>query len=500
VHTKFLLPSSFLGKLILPGLASFSVLVSQLSHPAATTPELPPVAVSSTFPAVSVQTEEDVEAVFADFEVPAGSQLPAYAFGNPAGCPTTAPSGSVDERLAAVQQQVGEALDLAATRQLYIWSGPLNMMVNVADDPFVFEFVVNQFQPPYTYKADEAATIFLNNGFVVWFRSYGDSFRLLAVPIMDGVYESIWGEYVHAYWQKGGIPNDINVKPVTKKLPCLWVMQQGFVTQQQLQETFNFDWHLPDYATEGRKFLASNCQEAYRVAREKIGYSDASTMCGPLAWQIVKDANSFPYRIGNWDSNAELFTQANPRWNGRPWVGFDPETYDLISTDQPMMGYDFANNGNLFTGDIVYSYSTLYANNEGRFDHIFLVTGINTDNGRSTITNMVQNNPAIDCFIREVTLYTPGDFHTGVINYEWNGNGYGSTGSTGFDVLRWKWIAYHLNGQPMQYTVRWGDTIETIAFDWKISPQSIMDANLLSGGVQLTPGQVITLPGPNSTS
>jgi hypothetical protein len=219
-------------------------------------------------------------------------------------------------------------------------------------------------------------------------------------------------------------------------------------------------------------------------------------MCGPLAWQIVHDANSFPYRIGNWYSNAELFIQANPRWNGRPWAGFDPQTYDLISTDQPMMGYDFASNGNLYAGDIVYSYSTLYTNNDGRFDHIFLVTSINPDNSRSTITNMVQNSPTLDCFIREATLYTPGDVQTGVINYEWNGNNYGSTGSTGFDVLRWKWITYHLNGQPMQYTVRWGDTIETIAFDWKISSQSILDANLFAGDVQLTPGQIITLPAP----
>jgi hypothetical protein len=150
----------------------------------------------------------------------------------------------------------------------------------------------------------------------------------------------------------------------------------------------------------------------------------------------------------------------------------------------------------LYTGDIVYSYSTLYANDEGRFDHIFMVTGIEEDGGRSTITNLVQNSPTPDCFIREVTLYTPGDLANGVINYEWNDHGYGSTGSTGFDVLRWKWITYHLNGQATQYTVRWGDTIETIAFDWKISPQSILDANQFQSRIQLSPGQVITLPAP----
>ena len=192
-----------------------------------------------------------------------------------------------------------------------------------------------------------------------------------------------------------------------------------------------------------------------------------------------------------------LFIQANPRWNDRPWLGFDPETYDLISVADPMMGYDFAGKGNLYTGDIVYSYSTLYTTNDGRFDHIFVVAGINVDNSRVSISNVVRNSPYSDCSIRELTLYTPGDLQTGYMNYEWNNHGFGSTGSTGFDVLRWKWISYHLAGQPIQYTVRWGDTLETIAFDWKVPPQSIRDANQFPGDVQLTPGQVITLPAPS---
>ena len=61
-------------------------------------------------------------------------------------------------------------------------------------------------------------------------------------------------------------------------------------------------------------------------------------------------------------------------------------------------------------------------------------------------------------------------------------------------VLRWKWITYHINGQPIQYVVRWGDTLETIAFDWKVSPQSILDVNQLQPNVQFTPGLIIRLP------
>jgi hypothetical protein len=222
-------------------------------------------------------------------------------------------------------------------------------------------------------------------------------------------------------------------------------------------------------------------------------------MCGPLTWTIIKDANSFPYRMGNWYSSARLFLEANPRVNGRPWLGFDPETYDLISIDDPMMGYDFATRGNLQTGDILYSYTTLYETHDGRFDHIFMVAGLDENNSRLSISNMVQNSPYADCFIREVTLYTPGDLETGVINHEWNDHGFGQTGTTGFDVFRWKWATYHLEGKSISYTVRRGDTIETIAFDWKISPESLALANQVPLDAQLTPGQVIQLPELEST-
>jgi hypothetical protein len=257
---------------------------------------------------------------------------------------------------------------------------------------------------------------------------------------------------------------------------------------------FNLDWQIPDYVTNGRRYLASNCEEATRISQEQIGYWDAASMCGPLAWTLIKDANSFPYRVGSWFQSANVFENANPKWNGLPWSAFDPETYDVIHTDNPMPGYDFATNGNMYKGDIVYSYSTLYASDDELFDHIFLVADVNEQGQRITITNISQIQPKWDCFIREAVLYIPGDMVNGVINNEWNSLTNGRTGVMGFDIFRWKWITYHLNGQPVEYSVRNGDTIETIAFDWKISPQEIVDANHLTVVSQLIPGQIITLP------
>ena len=69
-------------------------------------------------------------------------------------------------------------------------------------------------------------------------------------------------------------------------------------------------------------------------------------------------------------------------------------------------------------------------------------------------------------------------------------------GTGGFDVFRWNWITYHVNAQPIQCTVRWVDTLETIAFDWKVSLDNIAGVYQLIIDAQLTPGQVITLPVP----
>jgi hypothetical protein len=206
---KLLLLVRLFGKLLLPGMATIVLLVTQVFQPRSIPGKIDTDSLHKS-DIESAAVEGQLQSGFTRFQIPE-TTLPAAvatSFGNPAGCSASVPVGSVEDRLANVQRQLGDSLDLGQSLQPYIWNGPLNMMVNVAGDTSAFEFVVNQFQPPYTYKADQTATIFLNNGFVVWFRSYGDAFRLLAVPIMDGVYESVWGEYVRAYWQEDGIPTD----------------------------------------------------------------------------------------------------------------------------------------------------------------------------------------------------------------------------------------------------------------------------------------------------
>ena len=487
-------------KLLFPIFASIALVISQgltrlQNNTFFSASALPAVVESQT---TSVNTPSSIlQSITSQAALPAVvAQQNTYIYGNPAGCASAVAADlTADQMLMNVQSALGDTYHLAERRQLYIWNGPLGSYLDVTHDPYVYEFAFNEFQHPLTYRADPVVTTFLNNGFVVWLRSYGDSFRLTAIPMVTGVLNSTWAEYVTTYWQVNGKPNDQYIYPVIKKLPCHWVMDAGYVTNETLQQMFNFDWHIPDYLTAGRQYLADTCAEAYRISREKVGYPDASTMCGPLAWTIMHDVNGFPYRIGSWTANDGAFTAANPKWNGQPWGTFDPDTFTLTHTDSPMPGYDFEQFGNLYPGDLIYSYATLYVT-PGYFDHIFLVAGLDEKHTRLSISNMIRNAPYQDCSIAEVSLYTPGDREHGVINHEWNGFGFGQTGTSGFDLFRWDWVTYHINAQPIQYTIRPGDTLETIAFDWKVSPEDIAGVNQLALNAQLTPGQIITLPVP----
>ncbi len=448
---------------------------------------------------VPVQTPSMAENIYQSVDPTVSETLTPdsrYPFGNPAGCASSAPlEPDPDAMLSAVQADLGSSFDLAKRRQAQIWNGELGSLVDVRQDRFAFEFEFNEAQPPLIYKGDQVASTFLAHGFVTWFRAYGGNFRLLAVAMRPGVLDSAWAGYVRAYWENNGLPHDEKIYPTLKKLPCQWVIDQKYVSAENIHALFDFNWEIPDYLAEGQQYLADTCQQAYKISREKVGYPDASSMCGPLSWIIMRDVNGFPYRMGSWYASAAPFIAANPKLNGQPWGSFDPQTFELIHSERSMPGYDFANLGNLYPGDIVYSYTVLYkTSNDPHFDHLFLVAGIGANNERLAISNMVRNYPYPDCSIEQVRLYSPGDRENGAINHEWNGFGYGKTGTTGFDIFRWKWISYHISGKAAPYQVRWGETLETIAFDWKISPHSLAARNQLNDDSQLQPGKLLDLP------
>ena len=272
-------------KLLFPVFASVALVISQgltqLQNNASisTTPSIPETqTLFSDVPITTPTSETFVKAVsfiptevVSDVVLPVNFQpTPAYAFGNPAGCAeTVSPDLSPDQMLANVQSALGDSYTLAERRQLYIWNGALGTYMDVTQDPNVYEFAFNNFQHPLTYRADPVVTTFLNNGFVVWLRVYGGNFRLTAIPMVAGVSNSVWADYVTAYWQADGKPNDEYIYPVMKKLPCHWVIDAGYLSNENVAEMFDLDWNLPDYLSAGRQYLASTCAEANRILKKR---------------------------------------------------------------------------------------------------------------------------------------------------------------------------------------------------------------------------------------
>jgi len=192
---NLLIATKLIGKFVLPGFASTAILISQGLHPLAekstSSSDSSVTTISASFPSpgllpASVNfSPSDVEPSLVQTVsgITTASDLiqsPAYPFGNPAGCASIAPPDhlSANEMVVNVQSAIGNEYDLAERRQTYIWNGEMGTMLDVTNNPYVFEFAFNEFQHPLTYRGDKIATIFMVNGFIVWFRAYGNNFRL----------------------------------------------------------------------------------------------------------------------------------------------------------------------------------------------------------------------------------------------------------------------------------------------------------------------------------
>lgn len=170
------------------------------------------------------------------------SGLKVYEFGEPAGCGKTLPDTSPEVMLQNVQEELGENLRLDERQITHAWNGSLGSLIDITEDPFAFEFEINLHQPSLSGKNDQIVRIFVQNGFAVWSRFYQGTHRLLAVPMVPGVENSIWGDYVSSYWEKEGLPNDEKIIPIPKVIPCYWMIEQGLVSFEMVREIFDLDW------------------------------------------------------------------------------------------------------------------------------------------------------------------------------------------------------------------------------------------------------------------
>jgi Beta-lactamase enzyme family len=244
--------------------------------------------------------------------------------------------------------------------------------------------------------------------------------------------------------------------PIPSQTPSLYA--GGVLTPAQKQRL----------AEVSLRFLAGTEPEAIKVA-QRIGYLGIngypSTMCGPLAMVILRDAG-----LVDPDILLKNFYYLNPR----PGFGysvvetvFPKDRYEWISADRPINQVDFSAFP-LFAGDFMY----IFAGKSGNFDHILTVTRIDEQGRAYAVTNL---NTAKGFVIKEVMLYDPHQPGTGQLSAWMDRQNWqlGRTGSGGF----WLWRLKKPLPDPDGRTLQLADAIRKVeqaaGGDWHVLIQPV---------------------------
>ncbi len=179
-------------------------------------------------------------------------------------------------------------------------------------------------------------------------------------------------------------------------------------------------------------FFAPNLEQSKKISVmvNQVRFSDPSTTCGPLSIAILQKAGLLSQDLIPHD-----FFLINPDIK---------ESRDILASAFPAEKYtntrrkiridqeDWTANP-LLPGDFVY----LYAGRGGNFEHMFIVTRIDSQRRAYSMTNY--NTPQ-GFVIQEALLYDPADSNAGLFS-QWTEKQYaklGSTGYSGYEVWRLK--------------------------------------------------------------
>lgn len=458
--------------------------------PAATaSPSLPEVVLTSTPPL----PEETLKAPASQ---PAQTEEPQMEFWQePAGCrPSEEQWGETPaEWLAYADSLLGWTHPLAKRALPRIWH-PQKKETLLSQNG-VYAFDVSDVHPRYLIQ--QALNALHVAGFAAWLRHDAQNgLEILAVPFTRQALEGVWGEYLREYWLSptSSPQGDERIIPTMKLTPCRWMVESGMAPNVPAGTMEQSHWKMPDWAKAANAYLAEDSEQAYRVAFRINWLGDGDnegprTMCGPLAWAILCDAQSFPPGYGEWSEGPKTFWLPKPSVNGRPWSLFPPETYLVQRFDEPAGTFDFSRFP-LTAGDVLY----LYGKGDG-FDHVVLVTEVDEQGNVYAVTNRVWVEPELRFAIQRVVLYNAHDPTVGILRNEWAKDRVnGRTGHGGFEVFRWKWRQKQLDGQPVQTTVEVGDTLPLLAMKWHTPPEQIAAANGLTNNTSLTIGMTVQIP------
>jgi len=179
-------------------------------------------------------------------------------------------------------------------------------------------------------------------------------------------------------------------------------------------------------------FFAPTYAQSKQMSVEvnQLRFSDPSTTCGPLSIAILQKAGLLPegliphnFFLINPDIKKDRVVLAS---------AFPPEKYTNTRRKVRIDQEDWRANP-LLPGDFVY----LYAGTGGNFEHMFIVTRVDSLGRAYSMTNY---NTEAGFVIQEALLYDPADSNAGLFS-QWTEKQFaklGSTGYAGYEVWRLK--------------------------------------------------------------
>ncbi len=429
-------------------------------------------------------------------ESAAGVSLEPFEMGEPAGCLSAedqAARSQVDQMLAYAGSLANFSRSLSDRQASQVWNGYTRQYQTAGSGAVALDVtdVQNLYQVQNMMNALQVA------GFVTWLREGQNlgGLQILAVPLV-GELPAEWSPYVLAYWQsRDSLPEgDAAVLSALKLPPCAWMVQSGYAPEVGQEWWPEERTQVPDYASAAESYQAANGWEAAKIAERInwLGLSEpegASTMCGPLSWAILNDAQAFPPGFGAWSKGPKMFWLADPRKDGRPWSLFPRDDYTVYRFSEALGKFDFQQ-WPLYPGDFLYTYSK-----DNGFDHMLVVTEIDSQGNVYSVTNLIRVYPSKKVTIERAVLYNTHDLSVGLFRNDWNVDGLnGRTGHDGFDVFRPAWMVKDIQQAPILYEVKPGDTFGLIAERWKIPALDIAQTNQRKLGDRLEVGENLIIP------
>lgn len=342
-------------------------------------------------------------------------------------------------------------------------------------------------------------------GFAAWLREENEVFQgsrahIHAVAIGDvtlseDARQQLDGEYGYFYGYTGIPGAQQEALPDRHGGPavCQWMVDAGYSAPQAVLQTSvsqqSRNWQ-EKLRLAAESYLTTGARESVAVA-QRLDYlagpiEHPSTMCGPLAAAILRDAGLLPRGITP-ASNLYNFWLANPRVDQRPRSLFPEREYDYFQFSTPINEFDFSA-WPLYPGDFLYT----YAYQASGFDHMFVVSEVDAAGRAYVISNEEQADGGF--LIQRLLLYDPADPSAGALHNEWliRHSNRMRTGGGGFDVLRKKGLNLP-PGSRFEYAVEPGDTLASILDRYNSSLDTLIGVNQVADLLDVGVGQSLVI-------